>query len=194
MMSRERLFFGVPLLPEVAAIVALRQAKLRAGPAQVRLVPEENLHLTTRFIGDADPADRERILAGIDERAFPASFSIRLSGWGAFPRPGAAKVLWVGIDDPSGGLQALHEVTNRAAVLAGFAAENRPYKPHLTIGRLRVAHDVRALLAAAEPIDLVMRVSSCTLFRSITRSGHPVYEPICSFTLEGHESLRTRES
>lgn len=191
MSERERLFFGTALDVEAAAIVASRQASLGRRDLPLRLVPEGNLHLTLRFIGDSRVLDRERKLAGIDKLALPGAFDVTLQGWGAFPKARSAKVIWIGVSDPAGGLQRLHEITERAAVQAGFPSEDRPYSPHLTVARLRFPHDVRQALEVAEEISLKVTVSRCTLFKSVLRGGHPLYEPTCSYLLSGHESLRT---
>jgi 2'-5' RNA ligase len=98
----------------------------------------ESLHLTVRFLGE-HPEERVVPLRLELERAMerePAGIHLRLVGAGAFPAPGRARVLWVGVEaNPA--VNRLYQSVERACAVAGFGSETRPAVPHVTVGRVR---------------------------------------------------------
>ncbi len=126
-----RLFVALQL-PEEHRLLLLR---LQGGLPNVRWVPEENLHLTLRFVGDVDKhvaTDLDEELAAIDSDAF----ALRLRGVGHFDRRGAARALWAGIET-SPELSTLQSRIEKAAVRAGLEPERRKFHPHVTLARLK---------------------------------------------------------
>jgi 2'-5' RNA ligase len=160
-----RLFVALDLDEEVRAELAGLVARLRAvGPAAA-WVPRDNLHLTFAFLGEAPGERVGEIEAALRRAADRPPFDVRLGRIGAFPSPGRARVLWVGIEDPGGELAALAEAVREALAPLGFPPERRPWQGHLTLARLRHPADVTAL--AATPVaPLSVRVEALTLFRS----------------------------
>lgn len=103
-----------------------------------RWVSPENLHLTLRFLGRIDqhgiPDLYEAIVHALQEQA---TFSLRVQGLGCFPHPARPRVLWMGIHDPTLALQNTHIQLTEALSNLGFPTDNRPFRPHLTLGRTR---------------------------------------------------------
>ncbi len=75
----------------------------------------------------------------LDDDLTEPPFSLRLTGLGAFPRPGAATVLWVGVEDATGAVERLAAQCEQAARDVGFEPEERPFHPHVTLARIRPA-------------------------------------------------------
>lgn len=151
-----RVFAAVVPPPEVRA--ALVQ---RLDPLEIpgRPVPPGNWHLTLRFIGEVEATGYERWLAELDESAWVPPFRVRLGGLDAFPRRAKATVLWVGAHSDS--LAGLAATVDEAAANAGLGNEERPFRPHLTISRVRPPADVRGLVEqAGEEWDIAFRVNS----------------------------------
>jgi RNA 2',3'-cyclic 3'-phosphodiesterase len=126
-----RLFVAIDL-PDV--IKKEVQAICRDLPG-ARLVEGGQLHLTLRFIGDAD----EQLFQGIRDhlgRVKWESFGIELRGVGHFPPGKRARVLWVGVDAPDA-LHSLQRDVEQALVLAGVPPEGRGFSPHITLARFR---------------------------------------------------------
>src|SRR5512138_155342 len=92
-MGMHRLFIAVDLPEEARQAVCGRKGEMAGS----RWVPEEQLHLTLRFIGDADDALLERIGQEL-VKVRPASFDLSLVGTGHFPPRGLPRVLWAGIE------------------------------------------------------------------------------------------------
>lgn len=129
-----RLFTGLDLPEEV--VRSLRKLLETLQPkARINWSPPENLHITTKFIGEW-PQDRldelKSILAGLRPRD-PISIQIRKLGF--FPNPNSPRVFWCGIEAP--GLDALAADTDRATAALGIPVESRAFSPHLTLARIK---------------------------------------------------------
>ena len=170
--------------PPVRRRIAAATEGLRALEG-VRAVPVEQLHLTLRFIGDAD-----RGLEGPLARALAAAaaevprFDLRLTGAGAFPSPRRPRVLWAGVREPPG-LSALHRVVEAAVLGVGFRPARRPFRPHVTVGRVRGADPPRGLadLIAGVRLDTIVPVGRASLMRSKLLPAAARHEEVASCPL-----------
>jgi 2'-5' RNA ligase len=105
---------------------------------KVRLTPPANVHMTLKFLGDVSQEELERVAEALEpvrERHEP--FEAGVSGFGAFPSPKRARVLWAGIGEGADGLRALAQDVEERLEPLGFEREDRAYVPHLTLGRAR---------------------------------------------------------
>ena len=98
-------------------------------------VPQDQLHLTLRFIGDADDALFLAIKAAL-ARVSGAPFRFALKGIGHFPPGKRARVLWVGMEKREPLLE-LQQAVERALTEAGVPPDERPFSPHITLARFR---------------------------------------------------------
>src|SRR5690349_5628669 len=150
-MTSWRVFCAVELPDEVRARLQEHIARLRkeVPDAAASWSRVENIHLTLKFFGSVEVKRIEKISAAA-ERAVKefSTFQIDVGGTGVFPRPSRPQVLWVGVVDPSGQLSALQEKFEDECAAAGFPKEDRAYKPHLTIARLRKPEGGRNLAEA----------------------------------------------
>lgn len=105
------------------------------GIAAARWVPGEQLHLTLRFVGDADEDLFSAIRAGLSQvRSHP--FTLALAGTSCFPSPKRPRVLWVGTHG-DGTLRQLQQAVEERLVAARVPPDARPFSPHITLARLR---------------------------------------------------------
>lgn len=132
-----RLFFAIELDDEIRVALHQAVAPLRAGEPDLAWVRPEKLHLTMKFIGDADEADVER-LGGAAEAvaARHRPFELTIGGVGAFPNFRRARVVWMGVAGDAK-LELLHHDLELACSDAGFEVEGRPFRPHITLARVR---------------------------------------------------------
>ncbi len=146
-----RLFVALPVpAPVRADLAGALAAHHDATP--VRWSRSETWHVTLAFLGEVDPATVAPLSTRLARAAARyAPMTLRLQGSGAFPRPAAATTLWVGLDAPRPELPRLAASTVAAARRVGIEVDDRPYRPHLTVGRLRTRTDVRDLVAALQP-------------------------------------------
>lgn len=158
------------------------------------------LHVTLRFLGDVEDAavaDVERALAP----PLPlAPFDVEWRGIGVFPGPRDPRALWIGAvrgAEPLGALEA--EVSRRLTgpgpnspemqqFLRTLDAETRPFRPHVTLGRVKsrgAGADWRKVLEAAEIRGARTRVEHVALLRSTLSPRGPAYTPIVVSPLAG---------
>src|SRR5262245_55525090 len=109
----------------------------------------EYIHLTLKFFGNV-ALDRIPAISAAASRAVQefSTFQIGVGGTGVFPKSSRAQVLWIGIDDPTGPLSALQKRFDDECLAEGFPKEERAYRPHLTIARLRKPEGARQLADA----------------------------------------------
>lgn len=138
--------------------------------------PPANWHLTLRFLGKIGLGAYERLLAQLDQTDLGGPFDLRFGGLGAFPRPGRATVLWLGTAAGSEDLTELATAVEDAAVRSGAMPEERPFHPHVTLGRIRPPQDVRSLIERVPAFPLTQRVEAITVFESHLGRGSAVYE------------------
>lgn len=125
-----RLFIAIRPPAELRA----RLLSFMGGIAGARWQDDDQLHLTLRFIGNADRHQANDLAASLGTIRF-TPFAISLSGLGQFERKGRVDTLWAGVE-PRDTLTQLHRKIDRACVSAGFPADDRAHLPHITLARL----------------------------------------------------------
>jgi 2'-5' RNA ligase len=176
-----RTFVALELDPEMRGRLEALAASLRPRIPGARWVRPEGVHLTLRFLGETPPeriAPLEAALSAAAAASSPAE--VRVRGLDTFPGRGKPpRVLWVGLEVPES-VHELQAACEAAAVAAGFPAEERPFRGHLTLARFRD----RVLRPALPPADLgTVRLETLSLVRSELRPGGAVYTPIARFAL-----------
>ncbi len=175
----DRLFIAIDPPDNIRAGLA----RICFGLKGVRWTPEEQIHLTLRFIGEVDRLTTRRIDEVLRELQF-APFSISLAGCGVFPPRGMPRILWAGLarSEELFALQA--RIETRLVNRAGIAPEGRRYHPHLTLARLKrpVTRQVRDFLALhgglASPAFTVERFH---LYESRLAPGGAIHSKIASY-------------
>lgn len=98
----------------------------------------ERVHLTLKFLGEVQPDELPRIVAALKpvtdgHEPFDAVTSV----FGVFPSRRRARILWAGIDEGACQLRALAQTVEALLEPEGFPLEEKPYVPHMTLGRAR---------------------------------------------------------
>ncbi|MFL5557021.1 MAG: RNA 2',3'-cyclic phosphodiesterase [Gemmatimonadaceae bacterium] len=175
----ERLFIGVPLTDEARRTIAKSLPKNLPG----KPVPPENWHFTLRFLGATSAAPRDQVVKLLKSATCGAPFRVSFGALGAFPNAKRARVLWLGIEEGAERLKQLAAIAEAAARSAGFAAEEREFKPHLTLSRIDPPSSVALLLASKATIRTTMTVDSVILYRSRLGGGPARYEEVTRIAL-----------
>jgi 2'-5' RNA ligase len=170
--SAWRIFCAIELPATVRDLVLRHIAALKQAvpDAQASWARETNLHLTLKFLGEVPQSSVQDFSIAVSRAvAAVTPFSICLEQTGAFPKHGQPRVLWIGINDPTGKLGQLHARLEEESARAGFAKEARPFHPHLTVARLRKPLHSRTLAAVHkqlefEPVEIA--VSELLVIRS----------------------------
>ena len=169
-----RLFIAVEMNAAVeerarGVIEELRSRISRQAPrATITWSAPERIHITIRFIGEADDTRAHAIRAALGPTVDAPVFDLTVEGVGAFPPKGPPRVLWAGLTDGRDGLMNVERaVSQRLETLV--PAEERPYSPHLTLGRVKEPAGLsRATLLdglAGQPFGRV-HVDAITLYES----------------------------
>jgi 2'-5' RNA ligase len=196
-----RTFVAIELPPPARRQVQDRQRHLRQafdgeGVGDLfRWTHADNLHLTLRFLGDTDAAQRAQIEAALASIAAAApAFRLAVRKPGAFPSLRKPNIIWLDFGGDLDMLTPLQAQIETAAQAAGFAAEDRAFAPHLTIARAqknaapallaRAGELLRAESAAPDALAL-FPVQHIHLIRSDLHPAGPVYRPLALFALAG---------
>lgn len=156
-MSKLRLFVALNFPRETREAIGHAVAPLRAAPYPVRWVDADLIHLTVKFLGDVAHDRLPVIESALSEVAGAAKpFVLPLEGAGAFPRPRDPRVVWVGCE-PVPALELLQHALEGKMQTLGFPIDGRPFRPHLTVGRVKRDAErsaFRELESDLESVDL----------------------------------------
>jgi 2'-5' RNA ligase len=192
-MEQIRTFVAIELPDELKLALTRLQDQLKSGKqTSVKWVDPYSIHLTLKFLGDISAGIVGKITAALEGAVQGISpFHLEAKGLGAFPSLKRVQVVWVGVGGEVGRLSQLQQRLESSLAPLGFAAESRPFTPHLTLARLRdrATQDERQSVGqlitsikfeAVHSID----VDSIHLMRSqLTREG-AVYSRISSVRLK----------
>lgn len=183
-----RAFIAVEISEEARGAVARLQSELQSVGADVKWVEPENLHLTLKFLGEIGESQAEQLADQLKSSLVLSPFAFTLEGTGAFPKLENPRIIWAGTGAGKEQLAGLAREVEEACGRCGFPPEERPFSPHLTIGRVRSRNRVESLaqrLGSAEfKAGSPTRVEKAVLFQStLTRSG-PVYRPVREIPLK----------
>ena len=133
-----RTFIAVELPQDIHHALRQLQAILRMSMPDVRWTKAGNIHLTLKFLGDVQVSRLDAISEALRDvaRQF-APFTMSLTGIGAFPNSRKPRIVWVGIDQGADELVKIAKQIEASMKRLGFQREKRPFRPHLTIGRVR---------------------------------------------------------
>ena len=148
-----RLFTGLDLPEEIVGNLKSLLGRLQPA-ARISWSPPENLHVTTKFIGEWPEERLEELKSALTAIGPRDPIPVHIHKLGFFPNPHAPRVFWCGIDAP--GLQDLAAATDRATSSLGIPAEARAFSPHLTLARIKERINLQPLretIAALPSLD-----------------------------------------
>jgi len=188
-----RAFVAVELDPALREAVADLLRHLQKAVGGVRWVDPEGVHITLKFLGEVEAGRIPPIASALETAVRPlAPFNLRLGTPGAFPDPQRPRVLWLAVEEPTGALARLQRAVEEALTALGFPPEERPFTPHLTLGRVgaQAGEGVRrraglALAGLKVPPGLTMRVTTVSLMRSHLSPQGARYTRLARIPLEG---------
>jgi len=190
-----RAFIAIELTAEFKEVLIQigNELKARIPPRTVRWVKPAAMHLTLVFLGETAVAKLdaiERAMAAAAARTSP--ITLNATGMGCFPNTRRPRVVWVGIDEPSGHLEQLKKALDRELELE---PEKRPFSPHLTLsrGHKRAGRgDIQQLGQVVESATLKdageMIAQQIHLIRSDLRPAGPIYTILASAPFLGNPS------
>jgi 2'-5' RNA ligase len=192
---RVRAFIAVPVDPLVISQITDVQRTLRerTSPDFVRWVRPEQLHLTLRFFGNVPLAQLPGIEAATRMACVSSTeFRLAAQGVGCFPNLRGPRVVWVGITGETGRLDEFRQAIANHTRSFGEPPEERPFQPHLTIGRIKQPNAQSKELLAKRASESAQknfgewRVSHVELMRSVLGPQGSTYSILATIPL-GHQ-------
>jgi 2'-5' RNA ligase len=175
-----RLFAAVPLPEPARTEVSSLLDRLRRSDLPVRWVHGDGLHLTLKFFGEVAPERLDVIEEAVRQaNAGSEPLAMRLDDFGAFPNPRRPRILWIGVEAPPA-LELLQDRLERRSEAIGFPPEGVPYRPHVTLGRVRESQrcSLRSVAEAGAPVRHVpFLATDLVLYESVSAGGRQQYEP-----------------
>lgn len=150
-----RTFIAVELPKEIHDKLQQLQNDFRTPMPDVRWTKPGNIHLTLKFLGDVQISRIDRItssLMDIGGRFSP--FTMSLAGMGAFPNPRKPRIVWVGVEKGADTLVEIANSIEASMKQLGFPKEKRPFRPHLTVGRIRQLKNPESMTKALEQSEV----------------------------------------
>jgi 2'-5' RNA ligase len=189
MKSTVRTFIAVEIEEDVRRAAAKLVEELRAAGAEVSWVAPHNMHLTVKFLGDVAAEQIPGVCQTVARAvADIASFDLEVRGVGAFPNTARPRTIWVGTRAGEAQLASLADRLEAALTQLGFARERRPFRGHLTLGRVRRPGPALAALTPmlnqrAELEFGRSRVHEVVVFSSQLARGGSIYEALLRASL-----------
>ena len=189
-----RSFLAFELAPEIKQIVSRVLTEAVKATRDVRWVRAAGIHLTAVFLGHIREAD----LAPIEDAAQRVClnyrpFDVSLQGMGCFPGERNPKVIWLGLRGDTERMSRFRDALQRELEPLGIKQEKRPFRPHLTLGRMRKGRgggrrEVSALLGAHQDLTSPnWPLAELILFKSDLRPSGAVYTKLKTWPLSGRE-------
>jgi 2'-5' RNA ligase len=154
----------------------------------IRWTNPENIHITLSFLGDTEE-ERINDINSMLQNKCDGSGSIELfiKGSGVFRNINDPRIIWIGIE-PSEKLLSLNGNIIKGLTELDMKTEDRPFKPHLTIGRIKSLNDIvtlKALIDKYQNLEIQNTViNEVILYESILLQSGPVYKPLAKYALE----------
>ena len=185
-----RLFFAIELGEDLLDLLQDGTAPLLAEAPELAWVPREKRHLTLKFLGDVNEAMVPKLTAAAD-RAAGRHVHLQMSvrDVGAFPNFRRARVVWIGVEQEPR-LELLHHDLEEACAQEGFEVEGRPFRPHITLARVRTPLPVErmrslARVARSVRVRMTVPVERITLFESTLAPSGARYRRVHAAPLGG---------
>ncbi len=186
--ERARLFVALDLPASVRERIAGWARTATADLEGLRLVPAEMLHVTLAFLGWREVTQAPLL----GDLVLPCAVPVRgLSAAGvAWLPPRRPRVLAVDLDDGEGELEALQRrVVDALAAGGGYEPESRPFRAHVTAGRVGKRVRLRARELAGPELE-PFAGCALTLYRSRLAPSGARYEPLARAELQGDRPAR----
>jgi|WetSurMetagenome_2_1015567.scaffolds.fasta_scaffold303136_2 RNA 2',3'-cyclic 3'-phosphodiesterase len=191
-----RLFVAAELDDGVRTRAAMLTSQLRAaadadGRRAISWVAAANLHFTLQFVGEVDAATGKRVETALAPVVALVPFDVAVGGVGTFPPSGPPRVIWLGVDEGGAQLSRLAGLVNERLDAIGQPREDRAFKAHLTIGRVKgpVGPCLREALADARhaPVGRCT-IDRVTLFESRLTPRGSIYSTVTTTPLGYHQT------
>jgi 2'-5' RNA ligase len=180
-----RVFIILEIPEKIKEEVGKTQNQLRTLEVQVRWVKPETTHLTLVFLGKTAPnktGEIEKILKEVSGQISPVN--LWLGKIDAFPSPAKAKIIHLSLKGEVGKLNALVLKIQKALKKQKINFDQKPFVPHLTLGRLKKPKNLNEVLSKIKIHRLDFFVNQLKLIQSLLTPQGPIHKILASFELK----------
>jgi 2'-5' RNA ligase len=184
----KRIFIALKVEAGDTLLTMISLLRSQLSSEYIRWTNPENIHITLSFLGDTEEMLIEDIISMMKKKCEASGrFELFIKGCGIFRNVNDPRIIWIGIE-PSEKLLSLNSIIMKGLKGLGIEIEDRPFKPHLTIGRIKRLNDKETLkyltdkYQNSEIQNIVIR--EVILYESILLQSGPVYKPLARFNLE----------
>lgn len=148
-MAKIRTFIACDIPETLLEKILNLQDKLKGLDADVSWTKISGIHITLKFLGDIEEGSIDKIASVIlDAAKGQSSFEIKIKGSGSFPSLKNPRVIWLGVMDEAGRLSSIQQALDSGLKALGFEPDEREFRPHLTLGRVKGAKGKERLSSA----------------------------------------------
>lgn len=183
----KRIFIAIKIEAGMELQRMTTNLKALLGNESIKWVDFRNLHLTLVFLGDTDKRRIASLINLLNDKCSGfGEFEFTLAGTGVFRNFRDPRVIWAGINQHKE-LIRLSEIIINALMEKGYDFDEKPLRPHITLGRIKSIRDIQNLKKIMEKycnVELqIVNVKEVILFESILKQTGPIYNPLARFPL-----------
>jgi len=177
MSQQIRTFIAIPLSDRIKEELSKLQEELKQNEAEVKWVRPEGIHLTLKFLGNVEEEKVQEIEEAIGKKIRKSSpFLLSLGCLGVFPDLRRPRVVWIGVEKGASEVKELARRVEKALLPLGAKKEDRPFSPHLTLGRIKGGKGIgrlKEILGSLEATKLSsLNIGRIEIIKSqLTRQG-----------------------
>jgi 2'-5' RNA ligase len=183
----KRIFIAVKVEAGETLLRMISSLKSGLSSESIKWTNPDNIHITLAFLGDTEEEKIKVISAMLKGKCKGSGkFELIIKGSGVFKNLSDPRVIWTGIE-PSEKLMHLNYCIMNGLKVAGISIEDRPFKPHLTLGRikyLKAGNALKELIEKYRDTEIqIVPVNEVILYESILLQSGPVYKPLGKYKL-----------
>lgn len=184
----KRLFIALNLPADIKSELAKLVNILKAGSVGVSWCHQDDIHLTLHFLGNIRQEKIEQIKSVMQSLASRCGrLEFALGGLSAFPNLAHPRVIFIGLKQINGqSVYELQELLGEKLNNIKFATDQRPWKPHLTLGRVKTDFSQSAARINTANLTITTKqfsVATFELIESRLKLSGPEYYKIMSYKL-----------
>ena len=187
-MAAVRTFVAITLHGSLHNTLSEIVSKLSSANAKVKWVKPENVHLTLKFLGNVEEERLPEVFSACERAAEGVSpIDLEMRALGCFPDTKSPRIVWLGIERGVEAVKRLQERVENEFTAVGFSREEKAFKAHLTIGRVKGKQGMSRLCRLLEEerniFVGVMHAEKISVMKSKTLPAGPVYSEMKAIPL-----------
>ena len=183
----KRIFIAVKVEADETLLEIISSLKFLLRNENIRWTSPDNIHITLSFIGDTEEEQVKTISSILKTKCDGfGNFELTIKGTGVFKNLNDPRVIWTGIE-PSEKILQLNDHIMNGLKDAGTKIEDRPFNPHMTLGRIKYLKDKSLLKTFMDKYQNAeiqkFPVNQVILYESILKQSGSVYRAISKYKL-----------